>query len=381
MRFRVPTGDLEWPEHLWGYRLGIKATELRSLGLFATQVARDSQELKRLDFCFESSIHDRNWNEKFVPALKVFRQEFGHCNVSCSFVVPSNPPWPKRAWGMRFGATVHLIRLRQQSLIHDTTELDELGFVWDYSQNGMIASCLRWKHFIELMIAVGYQYLSLYHLMTLGQNSVGTEWTERIMPSLETFYQVNDHCRVPISFVVPSGETWRKHSWGMKLGKIVNSIRSKGSYDVQVSRDKLRLEEMGFVWDFYKAEWCERILPALEVFYREYDHSRVPPGFEVPFEANWPKETHGLKLGSVAERIRLRGAYFDFTVRTIDALNAIKFDLKIPASKWDERVEPLLVVFEELHGHRDIPFEFVVPASAAWKMKDWGIPLGKLKWK
>ncbi|OWZ00182.1 hypothetical protein PHMEG_00028690 [Phytophthora megakarya] len=162
--------------------------------LFAKQVTRDAQELKRLGFCFESTIHDRNWNEKVILALKVFRQVFGHCNVDQAFVVPSISPWPKKAWGMRLGKFVSRIRIQHQRPNRDKmnwTSWDLYGTIT--TQNGVSASCLRRKHFIELMITVEYHFLSLCHLMRLGQNSVG------------------------------------------------------GTYSTQVSRDRSRLEALGFV--------------------------------------------------------------------------------------------------------------------------------------
>jgi hypothetical protein len=340
--FVIPEGDPQWPERLWGLILGRRVNNIRSRGDFFQQVEADANELERLAFCHDSTVSDRDWREKVLPALKVFRQQFKHCAVSRPFTVPASPPWPEAAWNMRLGGTVQAIRSGYLGAGQYQRELEELGFVWDFFES---------------------------------------EWSERILPALEVFRQLNGHCRVPKAFVVPSDEKWPEQSRGLKLGNTVNQIRTKGTYAAQVARDKSRLLEVGFVWDFNEAQWRERILPAWEVFYKVHGHCRVPRWFVVPSEAPWTVEAHGMTLGNSVWSIRERGGYFDHAVRSMDALAAIEFELKIPALKWTERVEPLLAMFEQLHGHRNVPHEFVVPSRPPWRAKDWGIPLGKLQLK
>ncbi|KAE8909885.1 hypothetical protein PF006_g25761 [Phytophthora fragariae] len=236
--YRIPKGSPEWPEHLWGQRLGRKVMNIRCRGDFAKQMKVDEDELKRLNFCHNESLYDRDWREKVVSALRAFHQEFGHCN------------------GIRRG----IFGVNQ-----DKRELEELGFVWNH-----------------------YEF----------------EWGERVLPALKTFHRLKGHCRVPDSFVVPSDENWPTPFWGLRLGNVVGGIRNNGNYPTQVMRDKTRLEKLGFVWEFFESEWI---------------------------------------------------------------------------SKWKERVEPILATFEQLHGHRNVPRDFVVPSTPPWREKDWGIQLGKLE--
>ncbi|KAE9262447.1 hypothetical protein PR003_g33537 [Phytophthora rubi] len=63
----------------------------------------------------------------------------------------------------------------------------------------------------------------------------------------------------------------------------------------------------------------------------------------------------------------------------MNSLEAIAFYSKIAVSKWKNRVEPILVTFKQLHGHRNVPRDFVVPSTPPWREKDWGIQLGKLE--
>ncbi|KAE8877589.1 hypothetical protein PF005_g10559 [Phytophthora fragariae] len=420
LSYRIPKGSPEWPEHLWGHHLGRKVAHMRNREDFATQLEADKNEMERLNFCHDSTLFVRNWREKVVPALRVFRQEFGHCDVENPFVVPSQFPWPEAAWGMRLGKTVQQIRCGKLRLNGDKHELEELGFAWNHAEsewserimpafeifrrlNGhcrvpgafVVPPDENWPTRLwglklgaivhEIRGQDNYYAAQVSHnkarLEELGfvWNVSESKWNERILPALETFHLLKAHCRVPNSFVVPSDENWPTPSWGLRLGKVVKWIRSEGCYSTQVSRDQARLEKLGFAWDFYEAEWSERILPALEAFHKVHGHCRVVVSFVVPSEATWPKQAHDLKLGTTVRTIRKNASYFDRIARAMDSLEAIEFDSKIAVSKWEERVEPILATFKQLHGHRNVPRDFVVPSNALWQQKDWGIQLGKLE--
>ncbi|KAE8910097.1 hypothetical protein PF001_g30739 [Phytophthora fragariae] len=144
-------------------------------------------------------------------------------------------------------------------------------------------------------------------------------------------------------------------------------------------RDKTRLKELGFVWDFFESEWSKRIMPALEAFHQLHGHCRVSRSFVVPSEATWPENAHGLKLGIIVGTIHRSASHFDQIARSMNSLAAIEFDSKIAVSKWKNRVEPILTTFEQLYGHRNVPRDFVVPSTPPWQKKDWGIQLGKLE--
>ncbi|KAE8986547.1 hypothetical protein PR003_g17312 [Phytophthora rubi] len=417
--YRIPKGSPEWPEHLWGQRLGNKVADIRRHKYFAKQVEADKEDLKRLKFCHDSTLYDRNWREKVMPALRAFRQEFGHCNVSYAFTIPSQFPWPEAAWGMRLGNTVSRIRCGAFSANQDKHELDKLGFVWDNSESEWserILPALETFHRLKGHCRVpqscevpsdenwptpswGLKLGSIVNTIR-SQGTYSTqvmrnksrleelgfvwdhtefEWSERIFPALECFYLLKGHCRVPKAFVVPSDEKWPTPSWGLRLGKIVSGIRSSDCYSTQVSRDKARLEKLGFVWKVVDFEWSECILPALEAFHQLQGHCCVTRSFVVPSEPSWPKNAHGLKLGIAVDNIRKRASYFDQIARAMNSLEAIEFDLKIAVSKWENRVEPILTTFEQLHGHRNVPRDFVVPSTPPWREEDWGIQLGKLE--
>ncbi|EGZ22502.1 hypothetical protein PHYSODRAFT_489649 [Phytophthora sojae] len=131
--FVVPSGDEAWPELAWGYRLGRAVSKIRGEHHYSAQVDMSKEELDRMDFCYEKSISDRKWEEKILPSLQVYRQEFGDCIIPTAFTVPSCPPWPEKAWKMPLGIVVNCIRSRvayAEQAARDKEVLDALGFAW-----------------------------------------------------------------------------------------------------------------------------------------------------------------------------------------------------------------------------------------------------------
>lgn len=85
---------------------------------------------------------------------------------------------------------------------------------------------------------------------------------------------------------------------------LVASFRSQDTYSAQISRNRLRLEEIEFEWSVSGAEWRKRILPALKAFHSHYGHCQVPAKFVIPSNDEWPEESHGVRLWSVLDGIR-----------------------------------------------------------------------------
>ncbi|KAE8960067.1 hypothetical protein PR001_g30507, partial [Phytophthora rubi] len=107
--FVVPDGDDAWPRLSWNWQLGVTVVRVRIENAYARQVKESKEELKEMKLCFET-IAERGWNEKILPALKVFRQVHHHCLVGSLFKVPHAAPWPEEAWGLRLGPIVSQVR-------------------------------------------------------------------------------------------------------------------------------------------------------------------------------------------------------------------------------------------------------------------------------
>ncbi|EGZ20748.1 hypothetical protein PHYSODRAFT_496727, partial [Phytophthora sojae] len=170
--FVVPEGDDAWPRLSWNWALGTTIKNIRHLQHYARQVEDSKDELKEIKFCFEITTFERDWNEKVLPALKVYRQIHHHCIVERTFEVPRESPWPEEAWGIRLGTIVNQIRMGKnyvQFAARDEDTLREIGFAWDRD---------------------------------------AATWNERIIPALQTYVAEFSTCRVPSTFVVPAGEPW-----------------------------------------------------------------------------------------------------------------------------------------------------------------------------
>jgi hypothetical protein len=192
-------------------KLGSIVSTIRSQGIYLSDDKPERKEwLDEIGFVWDDL--ERRWDIA-QTALTVYKAEHGDLLVPQSFVIPSSAPWAEETWGMNLGRTVGHIRDRGIYLSDDKPErkewLDEIGFVWDDLER-------RW---------------------------------EVAQTALRTYKEEHGDLLVPYAFVIPSSAPWAEETWGMKLGSIVNTIRSQGIY---LSDDKPErkewLDEMGFRW-------------------------------------------------------------------------------------------------------------------------------------
>jgi hypothetical protein len=231
----------------------------------------DALVLSEIGFAFDNN--DWKWEHRVQSALVTYKEEHGDLNVPVAFVIPSSAPWAEETWGLRLGSIVHTIRVQGIYLSDDKPErkewLDEIGFVWDDFER-------RW---------------------------------EATHTALTVYKEVNGNLNVPVAFVIPSSAPWAEETWGMKLGRIVNTIRDRGAFlrDDKPER-KEWLDEIGFVWDDLERRW-EVAQTALTVYKEEHGDLLVPQSFVVPSSAPWAEETWGMNLGETVRDIRFQGCY------------------------------------------------------------------------
>jgi len=107
---------------------------------------------------------------------------------------------------------------------------------------------------------------------------------------LQAFYNEHKHLRVSQNY---------KAQDGFKLGKLVQSIRTRGIY-VNVNRDRLLwLKERGWVANVYDTMW-ETAQTYLQAFYNEHKHLIVPSAYII---------TDDFNLGRLVSSIRNRGSH------------------------------------------------------------------------
>ncbi|ETP38783.1 hypothetical protein F442_13705 [Phytophthora nicotianae P10297] len=283
--FVVPEGDQQWPKPTWGLKLGSHVNFLRQNRdkLTSCQV----QDLDDIGFVWV--VADYNWDVLFMPALRRYRQLYGHCDVPQNFVAgEEKDEWPRELHGYRLGAMVNRVRATSYAeyVERDREELEKLGFYF---------------------------------------HSHDQKWQESILPAFEMYHRIYGNCNIQTHFIVPEEEPWPQSMWGMRLGFIARNIRNRGDFFLQVARDYEKLENIGFVWNVFAAKWQYAVLPALDIYVRVYGHANVPANFVVPSEDPWPEESHGLKLGELATSFLRRKIFADFIEIDRAQLEALGF--------------------------------------------------------
>jgi hypothetical protein len=152
------------------------------------------QRLDQLGFIWDTyGIVD--WEEGFNH-LKRYKDRVGHCRV----------PRTHKEDGYNLGTWVTNQRFYKEQLLSERRcRLDDLGFVWDIRE-------AKWEE--------GFRHLKRY------KDRVG-------------------HCRVPHMYTED----------GINLGAWVANQRSRKG---QLSKERrCRLDELGFEWDIFEADWEE----------------------------------------------------------------------------------------------------------------------------
>ncbi|KAH9153592.1 hypothetical protein LEN26_003520 [Aphanomyces euteiches] len=182
--FKVPASS-EWPQHLHGCIVETsKFRRAYRMGLLVS------------------------WS-LLMKALQIFKNIYGHLEVPRLFEVSiDDPEWPVHLWAMKLGSRIQTIRSGCVKLSEDQREgLDALGFVWN--------------------------------AMELRQH--------RTLTALKTYKQKFGNLFVPQKFVVPRDDPdWPSDVENMKLGRIVNDLRSKKA--TLSKKMRTELEKLEFEW-------------------------------------------------------------------------------------------------------------------------------------
>ncbi|KAJ0397816.1 hypothetical protein P43SY_000896 [Pythium insidiosum] len=219
-----------------------------------------------------------------APAMKDFKAVFGHCVVPLTFNVPSTSVtvdgvtrWSPEMAGYELGHKLRTYyrnkRNRIQSLHPEVRpQLEALGINLDQDYNEMM-------------------------------------WKERELAALGAFKRISGHVNVEQKFVVPHGDArWPRATWGMALGKSVNTLRLlRRKLPTYKSED---LEELGFCWNTRELPKAASVrkpaakpkfavsdfsqLPgSMRIFREQYGHIFVPLRYKVG-DSLWSGEAAGM---------------------------------------------------------------------------------------
>ncbi|WP_180375819.1 helicase associated domain-containing protein, partial [Chlamydia suis] len=260
----------------------------KSAKLAEDRIAR----LEELGFVWD--VFEEAWEKNFLE-LKRFQEEHGHCNVPS--VYPQNPSLG--VWVSNQRADFKKGKLAEDRI----ARLEELGFVWDVTEEA-------WeKNFLEL----------------------------------KRFREEHGHCNVPSVYPQnPSLGVWVKH-------------QREYFKSAKLAEDRIaRLEELGFVWDVTEEAWEENFLE-LKRFREEYGHCKVPKRYpQNPSLGFWVRtQRYAFKKGKLSED-------------KIERLEEIGFVWRVFEEAWEENFLELKR-FREERGHCKVPQRHPQnPQLASW---------------
>ena len=85
--FVIPE-NADWPEDLWGMKLGFAVYNIRNNGTYSTHRA----ELEEMGFDFDAQSTGHGW-ENVKRAFLVYESMRGDLLIPVSFVIPENADW------------------------------------------------------------------------------------------------------------------------------------------------------------------------------------------------------------------------------------------------------------------------------------------------
>ncbi|OQR83221.1 hypothetical protein ACHHYP_14959 [Achlya hypogyna] len=399
--FVVPVRT-SWPKHLHGVRLGraVQALQMTKSALpEAVEATLDalgfawtlSPSIVRLVEPKTRAIRRVAW-QALVDAFVCYKDKFGDVKVPLNFIVPRHTPWPAPLAGL---------------LLHDLLRRLETQ-IYCFSDG----------------------YLDKMH--ALGLLTHFPRWHDAVA-QLAVYKRLHGRADVPLDYVVPSAPDgpWAQAWAGTRLGEVAWQL---GLFRRQLASGYQRqLDDVGLT--FNTPETWAHIMAGLDVYVKVHGVLDVPKGFVVPSEAsNWPEHLWGLRLGdyrvrlSHAMRLRLvpratRDAYKALKARQpseaeiVETMTpqlaspllskastvatrsqppapitvSMKTSSSVPASlssldaissitmEPSVVTEELLSKYKTLHGHCDVPLDFIVPSgSSKWGSMHTGVALGAM---
>ena len=193
----------------------------------------------------------------------------------------------------------------------------------------------------------------------------------------EAYKQIYGNVHIRADFIVPfDDERWPIELRGLKLGNLAERIRINlkkvGYYNFF---DVEKLLEMGFKL-YFREHKIDSILLAFKTYKDLYGHCKVNRSFVVGEEdEKWPDECRGMLLGETLHGIRNKKLHKPIH----DELIALGVDLEDHPrfiGQAFERVFEALSTFKSVHGHLDVPRDFVVPKSEPYPPRAYGCRLG-----
>ena len=127
--FQVPWTD-EWPQCMWGVRLGRLVDRIRQLHSHKDK----KDDLMSIGFLFanQNKVNCLNDWDLTRLALNRYKEINGNLHIIQRFIVPSTPEWPEATWGLKLGHCLKYVQKKNAYAEHRDL-LREMGIVFKTS--------------------------------------------------------------------------------------------------------------------------------------------------------------------------------------------------------------------------------------------------------
>jgi hypothetical protein len=291
---------------------GMRSAPLRPFGSHVQSTS--SAPSTRLFASSDPSSDKAEWRG-LLKAFQMYKAAYGDLRVPTRFIVPSMPPWPEAAWGMKLGHKVGQIRSTGKFIDNNQRrreKLDRLGFIW------------RVRAETKATDSSDIPFDQIYDALVVYQK----------------VFKIQGALTVPLQFTVPESYPWPGNTRGLPLGSCIEKIRTKSFLKNHPGAEE-KLTKIGFQVDTKVAAndiRFQNVFDGLKRYKEIYGDLLVPQPFEVPDKSSdWPAETWGLRLGARVNAIRSQGTFVNTSPERRQMLDDLGFVWSPPESERRKR--------------------------------------------
>jgi hypothetical protein len=388
--FVVPDSDPQWPQDVWGLRLGARVNAIRSQGTFVNGNPERRQMLDDLGFVWSPPKAERRGRKRMEDGLddmdsqstedsltELFGGDFGFKDFSLDGGDPSDSPKP--SWAFEGGGDLQDLARPPQ----DEEKEDE------YEPERTLAESM--DEAIQRALDVGIiEGITESRRVIKGKRERSIPWFnddfgddfvfEDVVEALtlyKKFYGDFSNLTKAEDYVIPAP---------VEITGFLDDDDDTASFDVDASSRAARaIANYGDQGDFGKSDGLisaeyERLQKEVGTITEEAELDTVVEPKKIVDNADWPEHLAGMKLGNIVARIRDGSLEVKHLPDRKKQLDKIKFD-------WGDDLKFLDVPFEKamcamyayymIRGDMFVYEDFVMPDEDPWPQVLAGYEIGK----
>ena len=208
-----------------------------------------------------------------------------------------------------------------------------------------------------------------------GTSTDAGEW-KAIVSALTIYKAAYGNLQVPQRFVVPNLQPWPKSAWGMRLGLVVQAIRTTGKYIANQPARQAWLQQAGFVWQTSstasKSKKKKKAASTTKTVVASVKAKKKKAAKTVTVKGTTATSKRAVEVKQAASSMGVAAS--DQQTMKEDAENDGD-----ALTRRVSRIYTALSNYAELYnGRTTVPLDFVVPStSPEWPTTVQGLPLGQ----